>query len=120
MKTGLKFILIIIATGLASVYFGWRMAVLIPMIAAFLLPNRKGINEFLFSFTAIFLLWASYSYFLSNQNHHILANRMSSLFSMSNHSFIFLFTGLIGGLIAGAGGITGYFLHHFFNNKERS
>ncbi len=112
--------LITLGTWLACYWFGWRMTVLIPMAITFILPERNVILDFLFCFFSIFIVWTGYSYFLSSTNHHLLTDRMTSLFSMSNSITIFTITGIIGGLIAGAGGSTGYFLHHFLKNKERS
>jgi hypothetical protein len=66
---------------------------------------------FLCGFGALFLLWTLLGLWISSNNDHILAHKVSVLFLKTDSPFLLiLVTGLIGGLVAGFGALTGSFI----------
>ncbi len=110
----MKFIISLILTALlgfvACLYLPWWSIAITAFIIAALIPQRP-VKAFLTGFIALFLLWGGLSFWISNNNEHILAHKISLLIlKMDNPYLLILTTALIGALVAGFAALTGSFL----------
>ncbi|MEQ1553003.1 MAG: hypothetical protein ABL929_02425 [Ferruginibacter sp.] len=117
----MKFITSTILTALLSfatcLFLPWWVIAIVGFVVAFAIPQKAGV-AFLAGFVALFLLWAGLSFYISNNNGHLLAHKISLLFiKVDNTTLLFLFTGLIGGLVAGFGSLSGRLFRKLFLAK---
>lgn len=110
MKFIVSTILIVLLSFAAGLYFAWWSIAIVAFVIAALIP-QKGFKSFLSAFLAVFLLWAALSFWISNNNDHILAHKISMLILKIDNPYLLIFiTGLIGGIVAGAAALTASFL----------
>lgn len=110
MKPTITTILILLLSFCACLYFPWWSIAIVAFIVSALIPQKPWIS-FLSGFIALFLLWGGLSFWISANNDHILAHRVSALiFKTESTALLILVTALIGGLIAGFGALTGSFV----------
>jgi hypothetical protein len=81
--------------------------------------NLKGAGSFLAGFLGFFMLWAVYSYMLSDKNDHLLAIKMGEMFQNVGVPMIFVVSGLIGGIFGGLGSLLGYTLRKAFTKPNK-
>lgn len=110
----MKFIISLILTALLSfaacLYLPWWSIAIAAFIVAALIPQKPG-KAFLAAFLALLLLWGGLSFWISYNNEHLLAHKISLLIlKMDNPYLLILATALIGALVAGFAAITGCFL----------
>ena len=107
MKFLISFILIGVLSFAACTWFPWWSIAIVSFIVCLAIP-QSALSAFLAGFFSIGLLWLSLSYYISNNNNHLLTGRISLLILHSiNPLMLILLTGLIGGLISGLGGLCG-------------
>ncbi len=110
----MKLIASIILTALLSfalcLYLPWYAIALAAFAVAALIPQSPG-KSFITGFVALFLLWGLLSFWISNNNNHLLAHKVS-LIILKTDSVIGLIvaTALIGALVAGLAALSGSFL----------
>jgi hypothetical protein len=110
MKFFISILLIALLSFAACLFLPWWVIAIAGFVVAFFIPQKAGL-AFLAGFIALFILWAGMSYYLSNTNNHLLAHKISVLFiKADNPTALFLVTGLIGGLVAGLGSLSGRLL----------
>ena len=107
----MKFLISVLLTALLSfaacLFLPWWIIAITGFVVAFAIPQKAGI-AFLAGFIALFFLWAGLSFWMSAANNHLLAHKISLLFiKVDNPILLIAITGLIGGLVAGFGGLTG-------------
>jgi hypothetical protein len=110
----MKFITSIILTALLSfaacLYLPWWSIAVVAFIVAVLIPQHVG-KAFIAAFLAIFVLWAGLSFWLSFNNNHLLAHKVSILILKTDSpNLLIIATALIGALIAGFAALSGSFL----------
>lgn len=110
----MKFFISLILTALlsfaASLFLPWWSIALAAFLVAALIPQKPG-KAFLTGFIALFLLWGGLSFWISNNNDHILAHKVSQLIlKMDNPIVLVLATALIGALVAGFAALTGSYV----------
>jgi hypothetical protein len=110
----LKFFISVIITALLSfaacLYFDWWSIAIVAFIVAVVIPQRAG-NSFLAAFVALFLLWGGLSFWISNNNDHILAHRISQvILKIDSPYLLILATGFIGAVVAGFSAMAGSYL----------
>lgn len=107
MKFVVSVILTIIMSFTSCLFFPWWSIVIIAFLIAILIPQGPG-KSFLTGFLALFIFWTLLSFWISTNNDHILAHRVSMLlFKKDSPPVLIIVTGLIGGLVAGFGAMTG-------------
>ncbi len=110
----MKFFISLILTALLSFAFclflpWWNIAIAAFIVAA-IIPQRPG-RSFLTGFLSLFLLWGGLSFWISNNNEHILAHKVSMLIlKMDNPYLLMLATALIAALVAGFAALAGSYL----------
>jgi hypothetical protein len=110
----MKFITSIILTALLSfaacLYLPWWSIAVVAFIVAVLIPQHVG-KAFIAAFLAIFVLWAGLSFWLSFNNNHLLAHKVSTLILKTDSpNLLIIATALIGALVAGFAALSGSFL----------
>lgn len=101
MKSVITTILIILFSFLACLYFPWWSIAIVAFIISALIPQGP-LTSFFNGFIALFLLWGFLSLWISIQNGHILAHRVSLLIFKIDSPFLLIFiTALIGALVGG-------------------
>ncbi len=110
MKLIIAIIIIILLSFFACLYFPWWSIAIVAFIVSALIPQMPWAS-FFSGFIALFLLWGFMSLWISVNNGHILAHRVSLLiFKIESTFLLILVTALIGGLVAGFGALTAAFL----------
>lgn len=107
----IKFLFAIISTALlayaAGIFLPWWSVALAGFLAGVWLLQKPA-AAFLSGFFAVFLLWAGFAFLRSQLNDDILATRFAQLILKSdNPLLLILLTGMIGGLTAGLGALSG-------------
>ena len=106
-RSNLNFLVTLALAILASFFMPWWSVMVAAFIAAILF-DVKGFAVFLAPFTAIFLYWMGYAFFLSNSNDFILAEKIALLLPLGGSPYaLILLTAFIGGLAAGMAGVFG-------------
>ncbi len=110
----MKFIASLIVTALLSfaacLFLPWWTIAIAAFIVAALIPQSPA-KSFFTGFTALLLLWGGLSFWISNNNEHLLAHKISILLLKMDNPWILIFaTALIGALVGGLGALTGSFV----------
>lgn len=110
MKFIISLILTILLSFAACLFFPWWSIALAAFVVAALIP-QKPFKSFLTGFIALLLLWGGLSFWISNNNDHILAHKVSQLIlKVDNPYLLILATALIGALVAGFAALAGSYL----------
>ncbi len=110
MKFFISLILTMLLSFAACLFLPWWSIAIAAFIVAALIP-QKPFKAFLTGFIALFLLWGGLSFWISNNNDHILAHKVSQLLiKMDNPYLLVLTTAFIGALVAGFSALAGSYL----------
>ena len=110
MKFLTSIILIALLSIAACLYLPWWIIAVAAFIVSALIPQNPG-KAFVTGFLALFFLWAGLSWYLSNNNDHLLAHKMSLLiFKMDNPYLLIAATGLVAALVGGFGALAGSYV----------
>ena len=110
----MKFIIALVLTALLSfaacLYFPWWSIAVAAFIVAALIPQHPG-KAFAAASFGLLLLWGGLSFWINNNNQHLLASKISLLFfKVDNPFYLILMSALIGALVAGAAALSGSYL----------
>jgi uncharacterized membrane protein YjjB (DUF3815 family) len=110
----MKFITSLVLTALISfvacLYMPWWSIAIAAFMVAALIPQKPG-KAFVTGFIALLLLWGGLSFWISNNNDHLLAHKVSMIIlKMDNPYLLILATAFIGALVAGFAALTGAYL----------
>ena len=110
----MKFLVSIILIALLSVsvclYLPWWSIAIVAFLVAAAIPQKPW-KAFLAGFIALFLLWGALAWFISGNNDHLLAHKVSILILKKDSPGILIFaTALIGALVAGLAALSGSFV----------
>jgi hypothetical protein len=107
MKFFVSFLLMALLSAIACMYFPWWSIALVCFFVAVFIPQPHWL-AFCTGFLSLFILWTGLSYWISDQNNHILAHRVSLLIlKKDNPVALILLTGFIGGIVGGLSALTG-------------
>ena len=110
MKFTITTILILLLSFSACLYFPWWSIAIVAFIVSALIPQNHWLS-FLSGFISLFLLWGGLSFFISSNNDHILAHRVSLLILKTQSVFLLIVvTALIGAIVGGFAALTGSFI----------
>lgn len=110
MKFFISLILTILLSFAACLFLPWWSIAIAAFVVAALIP-QKPFKAFITGFIALLLLWGGLSFWMSNNNEHILAHKVSQLIlKMDNPYLLVLATALIGALVAGFAALAGSYL----------
>jgi hypothetical protein len=118
MKFFASVILIALLSFALCLFLPWWVIAITSFVVAFAIPQKSGL-AFLAGFIALFILWTGLSFYISAANNHLLAHKISVLFiKADNPTLLILLTGLIGGLVAGSGSLTGRLFRKLISVKN--
>ena len=110
MKFFISLILTILLSFAFCLFLPWWSITIAAFLVAALIPQKAG-KAFITGFAALFLLWGGLSFWISNNNNHVLAHKVSQLIlKMDNPIVLVLATALIGALVAGFAALAGSYL----------
>ncbi|MEQ8472535.1 MAG: hypothetical protein RIC35_15190 [Marinoscillum sp.] len=117
MKLIIRIFLIIIVAYFLSFYLPWWSLIVLTFIIGFLIPGH-GLNLFISGFLGGGLLWMAYSWYLDTKTQSILTDKIIHLFPFEDGFLLIILSGLIGGLSAGFGCLSGNSFRHLFMKKK--
>ena len=110
MKFIVSILLIALLSVAACLYLPWWSIAIVAFIVAALIP-QKPFKSFLTGFIALFLLWGLLSWYISSNNNHLLAHKVSLVILKTDSPFILIIaTAIIGALVAGFAALSGSYL----------
>ena len=110
MKPFLSILLIIVLSFLSCLYFPW-WSIAIVAFGISILIQQSHFASFICGFISLFLLWGFLSLWISVNNGHILAHRVSLLILNTDSPYLIIgATALIGALVAGFAALTGSYI----------
>ena len=110
MKFIISIVLIALLSIAACLYLPWWVIAIVAFIVSAAIPQKPG-KSFLTGFIALFLAWGSLAFYLSSNNAHLLAHKVSLLILKMDSPAVLIFaTALIGALVAGFGALAGSYL----------
>ena len=110
MKFFVSLILMAALSFAACLYLPWWSIAIVCFLVAALIKQRTGL-AFLCGFLSLFILWGGLSFWLSNNNNHVLAHKISVLIlKKDNPDLLIILTGAIGAVVAGFAAVSGSIL----------
>jgi hypothetical protein len=110
MKFIASLLLILLLSFLACLYLPWWSIAIVAFIVSVLIPQNPRASFFC-GFSALFLFWGALSYWISANNNHVLAHRVSLLILKNDSPLLLIIvTALIGGVVGGLASLTGSFI----------
>ena len=107
MKFIIQFIAIVFSSHLLALFMPWYCVALGAFVMGYLLRSNL---DFLAGFLAIAALWIFNAWLIDSSSSSDLAQRVASLFSLPNKTFLFLVMAIVGGLVGGFAALTGALL----------
>jgi hypothetical protein len=112
----MKFIVALLLTALLSFAIGlfqflpWYSFVFCAFVVA-IVVHQKPWKAFVSGFIALFVLWIILAAIIDAANDHLLAKKIASILPLGGSPIALLVvTGVVGGLVAGMGALTGSYL----------
>jgi len=110
----MKFIVSLILIALLSVavglYLPWWSISIVAFVVTALIP-QKPFKSFLTGFISLFILWSCLSFYISFNNNHLLAHKVSMIILQDDNPYLLILaTALIGAIVAGFGALTGSYV----------
>lgn len=110
MKFIISLLLIALLSAAACLYLPWWSIAIVAFIVAALIPQHPA-KAFLTGFIALLLLWGSLSWYISSNNNHLLAHKVSMIILKTDSPYLLITaTALIGALVAGLAALSGSYL----------
>lgn len=109
MKLISSILLMMLGSFAVCLFFPWWSIAIVCLCVSIFIPQKRGIS-FLSGMSSLFFLWFGWSLWISTNNNHILAQRVSLLILKIDNPILLCFiTGMIGGIIGGMAALTGSF-----------
>lgn len=115
----MNFIIIFILTAIFQVFAPWWVIALIPFLVSSWRPADAR-AAFLTGFAAIGVLWFSYGLYLHVNSEGSMSNRIAEIFSLPGGMVLLAVTTLVGGLVGGMAGLSGYFVRQLVEIKPET
>ena len=110
MKFFVSIVLIALLSVAACLYLPWWSIAIAAFAVAAIVPQKPFIS-FLAGFTALFLLWGALSFYMSSNNNHLLASKVSILLLQADSPNVLIAaTAFVGALVAGLAALSGSFV----------
>lgn len=112
----LKWIVTVLLIALLSfalcLYLPWWSIAIAAFMVSLLIPMRP-VFSFLSGFVALFMLWGGYASWMSSENNHLLAGKISVLVLNNDNPFLLiLITAFIGAIVGGFAALSGSLLRY--------
>jgi hypothetical protein len=113
----MEFLIILVAAAVLQFFLPWWVIALVPLVVCLVL-SKSGGRAFLRSFAALFVVWLGYAGYLHVQAGGAMSDRVAQIFSLPHGLALAAVAGVVGGLVAGLAGLTGYYLKNLFTPKK--
>jgi hypothetical protein len=117
MKFIVKLILIAVFSYFAQLYYPWWSVVVASFFVGIIAPG-KGLNAFMSGFIGVGLLWFTYAAIIDMETNSILTEKVANIFSLPNSFYVLIITGVIGGIAAGFGALSGNYFRAMFTRRR--
>ncbi len=110
----MKFIIVLILTGLLAFALGgyldwWSIAIAAFVVAVFI--PQKPWQAWLSGFLGIFLLWGGLSYIINKKNDGLFTYKIANVLPLNGNVYLLLFiTAIVGALVAGFAALSASYL----------
>ncbi len=110
----MKFITTVVLTAVLSIavclFLPWWSIAIVSCLVALTIPQKPAVS-FAAGFTALFIAWGLLAWYISANNNHLLAHKVSMLIIKSDSPYLLIVvTALIGSVVAGFAALSGSFL----------
>lgn len=109
--------LVVSLIGLWSVTIPWWNFAVIAFIVC-VWRAKSGWQAFSISFAAIAVLWLATTAYIDELNKSRLSAKVAVIFSLSHPFYLILITSILGGLVAGMAGLSGYLLKRSLSQRR--
>jgi len=117
MKLILRTLLIGLAIYLLPGTFPWWMVMIISLVAGFALPG-PALNVFISGFLGGGATWLLMAWQIDRNTNSFLTEKMVQLFPFSDPFFLVILSGVVGGVIAALGSLSGASFRQIFSKKK--
>jgi hypothetical protein len=120
MKFTISIVLTILLSFCACLFLPWWSIAIAAFIVAAFIPQTPLVS-FITGFLALFLLWGILSFWISTNNDHILAHRISLLIFKTDNPFLLIVaSAFTGALVAGFAALTASYIRpsSFAENRK--
>lgn len=120
MKNAFYILIFVLVLGNLS-HFGLPWWVLVPLaaVSGWLFPTTGG-KAFSAAFVGGLLLWCANAFLLDSANGGVLSARVGQLFQGLKGWQLMSVAGIMGGILAGLGALTGLFARHVFAAPKKA
>ncbi len=118
MKLLLRLILIGLMAYFLLNYLPWWSLAVMAAFAGLIIPS-SGLNSFISGFLGGGLVWLYLSWKIDKDTSSVLTDKMVQLFPIDDTNLLILGAGILGGLIAGFGALTGTSFRQIFMKKKK-
>jgi hypothetical protein len=118
MKFLIKTILIAGIAYFIADFTPWFAVVGVAFFVA-LLIRSSGIGAFMSGFIGIGLLWIIQSWMIDTENASLLSTKIAQLFSLPAGWYMIIISGVVGGLVAGFGALSGHTLRNLIQAPKK-
>ncbi len=115
MKTIFKIIIAALLAWVLQQFLPWWI-IAIATFAVTATFKSSGFVSFLIGFLAIGLLWLGLAWVIDSSTNAILSDKIAVLFTVGSGQLVLLVTAVVGGLIGGLGGLSGFYFQKIVNN----
>ena len=113
----LQILLIAILSLLAQLILPWWSLAIVAFLVCFWRSSKAG-RAFLYGFAGVALVWLGYALLIHVRTDGIFTGRMSELlFKTSNAVMPIIVTAILGGLVGGLAGVSGFFMRQGVGNQ---
>ena len=113
----IQLILIAVLSLLAQFVLPWWSLAIIAFLVCYWRSQRAGL-AFFYGFAGIALVWIGYALFIHVQTDGAFTGRMGELLFKANNTVLpLLATALLGGLVGGLAGLSGFFARQATDNQ---
>lgn len=107
MKLMISILVIALLSFTACLYFPWWSIAIVAFTVTALI-RQTPFKSFFTGFLSLFLLWGGLSFWMSYNNHHLLAHRVSLIIlKIDSPPILILCTAIAGALVGGFAALTG-------------
>ena len=113
----IQIILIAVLSLLAQLVLPWWSLAIIAFLVCLWRSSSAG-QSFFAGFYGVALVWLVYAFILHSRTDGIFTGRMGELlFKTNNASLPVIVTAIVGGLVGGLAGLSGYFVRQAIGNQ---
>ena len=110
MKFTAATLLSLLLAFISGLFLPWWGIAISSLLVAVVVHQRAG-KAFAAGLLGVFLLWGGLAFFIDLKNHGVLSHKIASVLPLGGSSILLIVvTGLIGGLVAGLGALSGSYL----------